>query len=247
MKDHCSQVLGSCRLRAVCVCRPPGFRLPSRPHSGPRPRRSQRVSCGDTIDEARRILRISCDGLRDAVTSRELAEARWDVRPHGVELGQVQAAREPMLRRCRTRQSCSPHQTGWSQELVSKGEPKPFIWLRHALVTTEGILNLTHNRYKLQGQWSMCTNQYKYRFSSPRQALLPTKAPTCELSTTFQLRQPLLYNTTPAAADYTSSRFRVAILVPLGLFLKNENVVLVCFLHQQRQRAVSGWLAQDAL
>lgn len=140
-------------MQAVCVCRPLGSRLLSCPHRGPCPWRSQRVSSGDTVDEARRILRVSYDGLRDTVTSRELAEAPWDIRPHGVELGHIQAAREPMLLRCRTRELCSPHQTGWSQELVSKGEPKPFLWLRQALVTTEGILNLTHNQYKLQGQW----------------------------------------------------------------------------------------------
>lgn len=81
----------------------------------------------------------------------------------------------------------------------------------------------------------------------PPQTPLPTKAPKCELSTTFWLTQPFLYDVTLVAADYTSSRFRGAILAPLGLFLKNENVVLVCVLHQRRQWAVSGWLPQDPL
>lgn len=65
----------------------------------------------------------------------------------------------------------------------------------------------------------------------------------CQLS----LAQLLLCNLTLAAADYTSSRLTVAVLVPPGLFLKHENVALAWFLHQPRQRAASGWLAQDPL
>lgn len=65
------------------------------------------------------------------------------------------------------------------------------------------------------------------------QVTLPTNAPTCAPpSAIFWLTQLFLCSMTLAAADYTSSRFSTAILVPLGLFLKNENVALACFLHQ---------------
>ena len=121
---------------------------------------------------------------------------------------------------------------GWSQELVSKGEPKPFIWLRHALVTTEGILNPSINRsYRDSGKCARInTNTVSH---SSWQMPLPKNAPKCKPSSAiFWLTQLFLCNITLAAADYTSSRFSVAILVPSGLFLKNENVALACFLHQ---------------
>lgn len=50
------------------------------------------------------------------------------------------------------------------------------------------------------GQRQVCKNQYEHHFPSPWQVPLLTKAPKCELPTTFQLTQCLLCNVTLAAA-----------------------------------------------
>ena len=144
-----------------------------------------------------------------------------------MEPGHDQAGREARLGRCRA--WLSP-EDGWSQELVSKEEPKPCS--ASNVLQKRGHLKFKINSsYRDSGKCAKInTNTVSH---SSWQVTLPTNAPTCAPpSAIFWLTQLFLCNMTLAAADYTSSRFSTAILVPLGLFLKNENVALVCFLHQ---------------
>ena len=96
---------------------------------------------------------------------------------------------------------------------------------------SEGNLKFKINRsYRDNGKCAKInTNTVSH---SSWQVPLPPNAPKCAPpSAIFWLTQLFLCNMT-LAADYTSSRFSTAILVPSGLVLKNENVVLACFLHQ---------------
>lgn len=74
----------------------------------------------------------------------------------------------------------------------------------------------------------MWRNQYKYRFYSFQQMSQPTKAPKCELSTTSGWRGFPLH-VTPAGVGHTPFRFRVAIVAPKRLLLKNETLFCSVF------------------
>lgn len=112
------------------------------------------------------------DGLRGAVTSREPAAPLHGARTRP---GREGAAAQP---RGAAHGDPAPHQTGWSQECVSGGEPKLFIWLRRALLATESILNPAHSRRKLQDSGKCAITDTNTVFIPPGRC---SPAPKCHI------------------------------------------------------------------